>query len=138
MFVDPGKALANMINVPTRSRVGYGIQLGIAFFLSGALHAATLPPNMPNISPFRYASFFWLNGICVEVELLASQAFKRFDLNRQAWIKNILMGVRVVWTCSVLYVTGPLLADEVTKISLELGTAPVLLFPAPKSSRVLL
>lgn len=131
MFADPGKALANVLNVPAKSGFRYGIQLGIAFFLSGALHAATLPPNIPNISPFRYASFFWLNGICVGIELLASQVFKRFHLNEQAWIKNILMSVRMIWTCSVLYVTGPLLADEVIKISLELGKAPVLLFPAP-------
>ncbi len=51
---------------------------------------------------------------------------------RQSWIRWGMSGVRLVWVVGVLYLTGPLIVDELTRLSRVMGLRPTVLFTIPK------
>ncbi|KAK0111965.1 hypothetical protein ONS96_001228 [Cadophora gregata f. sp. sojae] len=60
LLTGPGKAISRALNLPEKSTTKYVIQIFVAFGLSGVLHSATLPRDVPNVSAVRYASFLWM------------------------------------------------------------------------------
>jgi hypothetical protein len=80
----------------------------------------------------RYAGFFWIQGLCVLLEVLVSYATR--PLNPAAagplWLESRRI-VRLVWAVGVLYTTVPIIADEIVKMFALVGNRPVLFFPVP-------
>jgi hypothetical protein len=135
MFSDPGKEMARALGIPTKSGLGYVIQVVVAFAISGVLHAFSLPRNMPEVNSLRYASFFWIQGACVVLEIIASRwvaSVKSVNGTRLPWIEKCLVVVRVGWTVFVLYNTVPLIENELVKVSLRMRRVPIVLFPSPR------
>jgi hypothetical protein len=135
MLSDPGKAIARVLEIPAKSSMDLAIRVAVAFALSGVLHAVTLPRDMPEVSPLRYAVFFWIQGLCVLLEIFASRCVSKVERvtgRRPLWVENCLMVVRVGWTVLVLYNTVPLIEGELVKVSLRMGDRPVILFPSPR------
>lgn len=122
------------VGVPAKSFASYTIQIAIAFLISGAFHASTLPPDIPDASPLRYAYFFWIQGACVVFEVLASRVMKAIigPSEKSDMLKTCLGILRVAWTGSVLYYTAPLIVDELVRVARKMGNRPVFLFPVPK------
>jgi hypothetical protein len=133
LFMGPGKALVGLLGVPTKSLGAYVIKIVVAFLLSGVVHAATLPHDLPGVSPLRYASFFWVQGVCVLVEVLLEQAlmlhFQGSARVRPVWRRLCSGFARLVWTVAALYLTLPLIVDELTRVTRTFGLRPVFLFP---------
>jgi len=122
-----------VLGIPPRSTGAYAVKVGVAFFLSGALHAATLPFGVPGLSPLRYAAFFFIQGVCVLVEVLVEQMFGGRMLKPKGRYMRVVLGfVRSGWVVGVLYATAPLIADELTKVSRVMGLRSTVLFPVPK------
>lgn len=136
MFVDPGKAFARVL-VPARSPKYYAVQVIFAFWLSGAFHAATLPRDLEDFSMLRYASFFWLQGLCVLLEIFVSYSTQPSDEPgaRPSW-PNSRRIVRLLWTMGVLYTTVPIIEGELVKMSAKMGRRPVLLFSVPRKEEL--
>ncbi|KAH8777115.1 hypothetical protein F5882DRAFT_502855 [Hyaloscypha sp. PMI_1271] len=132
LFMSPAKALINVLGVKPKSLPAYGIKIVIAFFISGVLHAASLPRNMYRVSPLRYASFFWIQGVCVLLEVMVEQMLGDRQLKQRAWWKRYGAGIiRLLWTVVVLYVTVPVVADELTRVLRVMGLKPTVLLPMP-------
>jgi hypothetical protein len=122
-----------MIGVTAKSTAAYAIRIAVAFFLSGVLHAATLPLNIPGLSPLKYASFFWIQGVCVLIEVMAEKVLGEEELKLSG--KGMRWGVgavRVVWTVSVLLMTATLGVDELTRVTRIMGLRPTVVFPLRK------
>jgi len=134
LLIGPAKALAAVLRVPPKSLPAYIIQVVLAFILSGAIHAASLPRNIPNVSPLRYASFFWIQGACVLVEIALEQVLVLQGSGelRPLWVRSCLAVARLAWTVGILYFTVPVGADELMKVARIVGPPPVFLFPLPK------
>jgi len=132
MLADPGKWLVRALNIPAKSATSYAIQLSVAFFLSGVLHTASFPQDVPGLSAFRYGSFFWIQGLCVLFEVLVSRA-----THIESATTSDTMGeqfrkvVRTTWALGVLYFTIPVLGQEMVKLMLSMEVRPVFLFPVP-------
>lgn len=132
LFMSPAKALINVLGVKPKSLPAYAIRIVIAFFISGVLHAATLPRNIYSVSPLRYASFFWIQGVCVLLEVMVEQMLGDGKLKQRAWWKRYGAGIiRLLWTVVVLYVTVPVVADELTRVLRVMGLKPTVLLPLP-------
>src|SRR5690242_19633216 len=125
MFVGPGKALTRVLGFPTGSKSRCAIIIATAFFASGAFHALTLPTHFDGIDPrlrapnsFGYASFFWFQGVCVLLEFLIGRLVKMVmpEKNRGTWSRLLFGMVRAAWVLGVLYLSAPLLIDEVVKV----------------------
>jgi hypothetical protein len=122
-----------MIGVTAKPTAAYTIRIAVAFFLSGVLHAATLPFNIPGLSPLKYASFFWIQGVCVLIEIMSEKVLGEEKLKLSG--KGMRWGVsamRVVWTVSVLLVTATLIVDEFTRVTRIMGLRPTVVFPLLK------
>ncbi|PVH82036.1 hypothetical protein DL98DRAFT_587045 [Cadophora sp. DSE1049] len=134
LLTGPGKAVCRALDLPERSTTKYAIQVTVAFTISSALHSATLPRNIPNVSAMRYASFFWMNGACVLYEIILVRAAALLDLNgpRPLWASIGLAFLRVVWVGTVLYHTVPVIEDELTRVSRIFGLRPVLFLALPE------
>ncbi|KAH7317781.1 hypothetical protein BKA65DRAFT_599769 [Rhexocercosporidium sp. MPI-PUGE-AT-0058] len=134
ILTGPGKALSRALELPPKSTTAYAIQIIIAFGLSGALQSNTLPRNMSNISPLRYASFFWIHGACVLYEIIVVRAAAMLGLNgpRPLWASTALAFARVAWTGIVLYHTLPVIQDELTRISRIFGLRTIYLLSLPE------
>jgi hypothetical protein len=123
-----------VLRLPAKSFSSYTIRIAVAFLISGAFHASTLPPDIPDASPLRYAYFFWIQGACVLIEVLASRAMRGITGpgEKSGMLKTCLGILRVVWTGTVLYYTAPLIVDELVRVVRQMGNRPVFLFPVPK------
>jgi hydrogenase-4 membrane subunit HyfE len=123
-----------VLGIPTKSLSSYTIQIAVAFFISGAFHASTLPPDIPDSSPLRYAYFFLIQGACVLIEVLAGRAMKvaTGPGEKSNMLKTCLGILRVAWTGTVLYYTAPLIVDELVRVSRQMVNRPVFLLPVPK------
>jgi hypothetical protein len=120
----------SVLGVKPKSTTAYTMKLAVAFFLSGVLHAATLPFNIAGLSPLRYAAFFWIHGICVLIEVFVEHALRgdgRSKLRGKRW-KCAIGGVRLVWTVGVLFITAPLGVDELTRVTRAMGLRPTVVF----------
>ena len=109
------------------------MQVLIAFGISGALHAATLPIGLEGVSPMRYASFFWIQGILVVFEALVSHVPKAV-IAAEVQARGMRVGLivmRLVWVVGTFYYTAPIIVDELTKVSRAMGKRPVFLFTLP-------
>jgi len=122
------------IGVPPKSLSAYMIKIVVAFLLSGVIHAASLPHNIQGVSPLRYASFFWIQGACILGEVIVEHALRGSGrlMPRARWMRWGLGLVRLGWTVGILYLTMPVIADELTKVTRIFGLKPVVLFPLPK------
>jgi hypothetical protein len=130
--MSPAKALINVLGVKPKSLPAYAIKIVIAFFISGVFHAASLPRNIYRVSPLRYASFFWIQGVCVLLEVMVEQVLGDRQLKQRAWWKRYGAGIiRLLWTVVVLYVTVPVIADELTRVLRVMGLKPTVLLPLP-------
>ncbi len=120
------------IGVPPKSLSAYMIKIVVAFLLSGVIHAASLPHNIPGVSPLRYASFFWIQGACVLGEVIVKHALQGSGRlkPRARWMRRGLGLVGLGWTVGILYLT--IIADELTKVTRIFGPRPVVVFPSPK------
>ncbi|PMD47726.1 hypothetical protein L207DRAFT_607219 [Hyaloscypha variabilis F] len=76
LLTSPAKVFVGAIGIPPKSFSAYMIKVVVAFLLSGVIHAATLPHNIPGASPLRYASFFWIQGACVLGEVIMEHALQ--------------------------------------------------------------
>lgn len=115
-----------MLGVNPKSTGAYAVKLAVAFFLSGVLHAATLPFDIPGLSPLRYAAFFWIHGVCVLLEVFVEYVLRG---NRKFKLGGYAIGcVRLVWTLGVLYITAPLGVDELTRVTRRMGLRPTVVF----------
>src|ERR1700730_6111432 len=113
MFADPGKAFALAVVSTRKSIPYYAIQVATAFLLSGAFHAATLPRDVKDVSMLRYAGFFWIQGLCVILEVLVSYATRHSDASTARPLYQINRRiVRFMWTVGVLYATVPIIVGE--------------------------
>jgi hypothetical protein len=103
------------------------------FFVSGALHALTMPLNLEELKPIRYASFFWIQGGLVVAESLACRAIPPQYSRRVKpfWMEACLSLTRLAWVMGSLYYTVPIIEDELIKVSRVMGLRPVLLFTPP-------
>ena len=54
----------------------------VAFFVSGVLYASTLPLDIFGIRPLRYATFFWLHGVAITVEIFLKYAIQSSGAQR--------------------------------------------------------
>jgi hypothetical protein len=124
-----------VLRVPPLSLPAYGIQVVVAFFLSGMLHAATLPRDMPSVSPLRYAAFFWVQGACVLVEAIVVKVSTRTKSKRSMpfWMISCLGVARLAWTVVILFYTLPVLFNELTKVLRMYGLRPVFLLSLPEN-----
>jgi hypothetical protein len=122
-----------VLGVKPKYPPAYSIRIAVAFFVSGVLHAATLPHNIRGVSPLRYATFFWIHGLCVLLEVMVEQMLGNGQLKQRAWWRRYGAGImRLLWTVVVLYVTVPIVADELTKVSRVIGLRPTVLLPLPR------
>ncbi len=106
------------------------MKLAVAFFLSGVLHAATLPFKIVGLSPLRYAAFFWIHGTFVLIEVFVERALGgNGRLKFKGKGSNFaLAGMRAVWTIGVLFLTAPLIVNELTRVTRCLGVRPTMIF----------
>jgi hypothetical protein len=134
LLTSPAKVILRAIGVPPKSLSAYMIKIVVAFLLSGVIHAASLPHNIPGVSPLRYASFFWIQGACVLGEVIVKHALQGSGRlkPRAQWMRWGLGLVGLGWTVGILYLTMPVIADELTKVTRIFGLRPVVLFPLPK------
>lgn len=134
MLTSPAKVMLRAIGVPPKSLSAYMIKIVVAFLLSGVIHAASLPHNIPGVSPLRYAFFFWIQGACVLGEVIVEHALQGSGWlkPRAQWMRWGLGLVGLGWTVGILYLTMPVIADELTKVTRIYGLRPVVLFPLPK------
>lgn len=129
MVGDPGKAIAAKLCFQEVSFAKYAIQLLTAFFLSGIIHGLSLPNNVPVVSSWRYAGFFWIHGLCVLVEVAIKDVagIAAWSRNQRRllprWLERI---VQSLWVVCVLYFTVPLLGDVLVKIMVAMDVRPVL------------
>lgn len=100
---------------------GYVLQITLAFFLSGVLHALTLPLDIPDASPLRYAGFFWIQGLCVLTEVSAEYTIGNWEKDRPVWTNRCIGLVRTVWVLGVMYYTAPLINGELVKVAVRTG-----------------
>lgn len=82
------------------------------------------------LSPLRYAAFFWIHGIFVLIEVFVERALGgngklKF---RGKGPKFALAGVRAVWTVGVLFLTAPLIVNELTRVTRTMGGRPTMIF----------
>ena len=106
------------------------MKLAVAFFLSGVLHAATLPFNVVGLSPLKYAAFFWIHGVCVLIEVFVERALagnERLKFMGKG-SKFALSGMRAVWAVGVLFVTAPLIVNELTRVTRRMVVRPSMIF----------
>ncbi|KAH7386385.1 hypothetical protein BKA64DRAFT_142444 [Cadophora sp. MPI-SDFR-AT-0126] len=134
LLTGPGKALSRALDIPDRSITRYVIVVIVAFCLSSALHSASLPTDIPNVSALRYASFFWMQGACVlhEIVLVRAAALLGLDGPRPLWASIGLAVLRFFWVGLVLYHTGPVIEDELTRVSRIFGLRPVYFLALPE------
>ena len=122
--------IINVLGVQPKSTTAYALKLAVAFLISGVLHAASLPFNIVGLSPLRYAAFFWIHGICVLIEVFVEYALGgngRLKFRGKGW-KFVLAGMRVVWTAGVLFLTAPLIVNELTRVTWTMGARPTMIF----------
>lgn len=110
----PGRALAQAVGIPTRSTLGFMLQVVSAFFLSGIMHMGLIPPRpretlMTAMEMRLYiASFFWLQILGIDVELCVANIARS--------VSPALKSSRIGRYCTLLWVviwlsyTLPLLA----------------------------
>lgn len=137
ILTSPQKALVDLLQISPKTFPAYGVKVIVAFVLSGALHAATLPRNLANASPLRYASFFWIHGVCVLIEAILERTIERNISKKSStfWTRSCVTIARLVWTLGILYYTAPVIADELTNLtrrSKMFGLRPVLLLSLSK------
>lgn len=130
MLLDPGKALVRALNIPEKSIFSYTLQVAVAFFLSGALHALTLPRGSRGASPLRYGGFFWIQCACVVIEAIVEHMVGNMERFKPSWIRRCVGLVRIAWVLGVMYNTVPVIFGELVKVAMSV---PVFFFPEPKS-----
>jgi len=132
LFMSPGKAVVRVLEVKPKSFSAYAINIVVAFFVSGVLHAAALPFNVPGVSPLKYASFFWIQGVCVLAEVSVEHVLRGTLKQKTWWMGRGASVVRLVWTVAILYTTVPIVADQITGVMKIMGLRQTLLLPLPK------
>ena len=132
MFMSPGKAVVTLLEVKPKSFPAYAIKILVAFFISGVVHSASLPFNVPDVSPLRYALFFWIQGACLLFEVSVEHMLQGTLKGRSSWMGWGARAVRLVWTITVLYTTVPMFADEMTAMVRAVGLRRSLLLPMPR------
>jgi uncharacterized membrane protein len=130
--MSPGKAVVKLLEVKPKSFSAYAIKIVVAFFVSGVLHAASLPFNIPGVSPLRYAAFFWIQGVGVLAEVVVEHVLRGILKQKTWWMGWGASVMRLVWTIAVLYTTVPIFADEFTSVTRIMGLRPTLLLPLPQ------
>ena len=99
--------------------MGYVLQIAVAFFLSGILHAMTLPRDIHDASPLRYAGFFWIQGLCVLAEVFAEYITSNGEKARP--VNGCIALLRTLWVLGVMYFTAPLINGELVKVAVRTG-----------------
>ena len=63
---------------------------------------------------------------------MVEQMLSDRKLEQRAWRKRYGAGIiRLLWTIVVLYVTVPVIADELTRVLRVMGLKPTVLLPVP-------
>lgn len=132
LFMSPAKAVVKVLKVNPKSFSAYTIKIVVAFFISGVFHAASLPFDVPGLSPLRYALFFWIHGVCVLTEVFLEHLLRGILKQKTWWTGLGASVVRFVWAIAILYTTVPMFADEITRVSRVMGLTPTLLLPLPR------
>ena len=86
------------------------------------MHALSLPPDIPDVSPLRYAGFFWIQGACVVVEVLVGGMVLDSGEVRSPRTRRWVSLVRFVWVVGVMYYSTPLINSELVKVGVRTGT----------------
>jgi hypothetical protein len=82
----------------------------------------------------RYAGFFWIQGLCVILEVLVNLAIRHAGapVARPLWL-NSRKSVRFVWTVRAMYATLQMIVGELVEMSVKMGRRTILLFSAPQN-----
>jgi len=107
------------------------MQVATAFFVSSIFHGFTFPRGA-ELDSLRYAGFFWIQALCIFVEVTISHltrenGSKTTDSGLTAYSR---MAVRVLWTVAVFYCSAPMYARELVKFQVSMDR-PTMLFPMP-------
>jgi hypothetical protein len=86
------------------------------------MHALTLPRDIPDVSPLRYAGFFWIQGACVLVEVsVGGMAFDSGEV-RSPQTRRWVSLARCVWVVGVMFYSAPLINGELVKAGVRTVT----------------
>ena len=110
----PGRWLAEVLGIRTKSLTGYALLTISAFFFSGVLHMGLVPPE-PQASQMSVGwirlyvgGFFWAQILAFGLELAASKLFAHFIPQALHWsVTKVLV---TAWTAAWLCLSLPLLA----------------------------
>ncbi|KAL8925822.1 MAG: hypothetical protein Q9208_003319 [Pyrenodesmia sp. 3 TL-2023] len=98
----PGHSLAPAVGMPTRSTLGYMMQVVSAFSLSGVMHMGLIPPRPRGTAMtamglrISVASFFWAQILGIGIELCISRLIEKV-LGR--------LGPSLLWkSCTLLWI----------------------------------
>ena len=109
----PGRWLAQVLGIATKSLMGYALLTISAFFFSGVLHMGLVPPE-PQASQMSavwirlyIGGFFWAQILAFGFELAASKLVARFIPQALHW--SATKALVTAWTAAWLCLTLPLL-----------------------------
>ena len=110
----PGRWLAQISGIPTKSLTGYALLTISAFFFSGVMHMGLVPPE-PQASQMSagwirlyVGGFFWAQTLAFGFELAASKLFARCIPQALNW--SVTKALVTAYTAAWLCLTLPLLA----------------------------
>lgn len=86
------------------------------------MHALSLPRDIPDVSPLRYAGFFWIQGACVLVEVFVESMVLDSGEVRSAKTRRWVSLARCVWVVGVMYHSAPLINSELVKVGVRRET----------------
>jgi hypothetical protein len=106
---EPSRALIAYLNIDPKSQLARILQLGIAFGLSGFIHASasltTFSPSKPLSGPL---AFFALQAVGIIVQTQLAVLLKK-NVSFADWVGSAMnVAFVVLWMC----LTGPFLADD--------------------------
>lgn len=109
----PGRALNELVGIPTSSTIGYVSLVTSAFLFTGILHTGLVPlePLKTDFSAnelrLYMASFFWVQVVGVCIELLGSRTFRHISMKLPCVVRDAMV---LGWIAGWLGFTLPLLA----------------------------
>lgn len=109
----PGRALNELVGVPTSSLIGYVSLVTSTFLFTGILHIGLVPLQplktdySANELKLYMASFFWVQVIGIYIELLGTKMFRSFSVKLPFMVRDTVV---LIWTAAWLGLTLPLLA----------------------------
>ncbi|QIW97518.1 hypothetical protein AMS68_003036 [Peltaster fructicola] len=113
-FQSSARALSKVLGLKPKSPEGAGIELITSFNLSGILHTAASMTMLGPTQPwFKMYAFFALQPVGILAEVIYSHYVGRSSFGKKI-PKVVSYTSHIAWTCFWLFITGQLLAHELT------------------------